>query len=151
MADLKKAMDLFLQFLEEVTGHSWQMDKESKKMTTNQFLQKFRLVKFNMNVTRPMVKCADGYTVSVQAGYGIRSHPQADADEYTAVELGYPSQSDEEIIPYAENTNRPCETVYNFVPVEIVDKLFEKHGGIVGADFSNVSLDMWGEEYRNDF
>ena len=30
MADPKKAMDLFLQFLEEVTGHSWQVDKESK-------------------------------------------------------------------------------------------------------------------------
>lgn len=113
-------------------------------MTTNQFLQKFRVVEFGMNVTRPRVKCADGFTVSVQAGYGIRSHPQADADEYTAVELGYPSQSDEEIIPYAEDADSPCETVYNFVPVEIVDKMFEKHGGIVGAEFSNVSLHFVG-------
>lgn len=30
MTDPQKAMDLFLQFLEEVTGHSWQVDKESK-------------------------------------------------------------------------------------------------------------------------
>ncbi len=30
MADPQKAMDLLLQFLEEVTGHSWQVDKENK-------------------------------------------------------------------------------------------------------------------------
>lgn len=30
MTDPKKATDLFLQFLEEVTGHSWHVDKESK-------------------------------------------------------------------------------------------------------------------------
>lgn len=30
MTDPKKAMDLLLQFLEAVTGHSWQVDKESK-------------------------------------------------------------------------------------------------------------------------
>jgi hypothetical protein len=30
MTDPQKAMDLFLQFLEEATGHNWQVEKESK-------------------------------------------------------------------------------------------------------------------------
>ena len=72
-------------------------------MTINEFLQKYRLVRHGMNVTRPRVKCADGYTVSVQAGWGIYSTPREDADAYAAVELGYPSAVDEELRPYAEN------------------------------------------------
>lgn len=31
---------------------------------------------------------------------------------------------------YAENPDEPCDTVYGYVPVEIVCQLVEKHGGI---------------------
>lgn len=111
-------------------------------MTTNEFLQKYRRVEFGMNVTRPRVKCADGYTVSVQAEYGIYSTPCEDADEHSAVELGYPSALDCEIADYAE-TQGTTDTVFAFVPVEVVDKLINKHGGIVGADFSNDQAKKW--------
>ena len=36
MTDPQKAMDLLLQFLEEVTGHSWHVDKESKNEEDHQ-------------------------------------------------------------------------------------------------------------------
>ena len=114
-------------------------------MTINEFLQKYRLVRYGMNVTRPRVKCADGYTVSVQAGWGMYSAPQGDADEYTAVELGYPSAVDGELRPYAENQDDLPATVYGFVPVSLVDAVLEKHGGIVGADFSNDQSGEWRE------
>lgn len=112
-------------------------------MTINEFLQKFRRVEHDMNVTRPRVLCADGFTVSAQAGYGIYSTPNRDADAYTHVELGYPSQNEELLIEYAENPRWPTETVYAYVPVELVDKVLEAHGGITGADFSNNRPENW--------
>lgn len=114
-------------------------------MNTNDFLQKYRRVKHGMNVTRPRVKCEDGYSVSIQAGWGIYSIPREDADVYIAVELGYPSEADVELMCYAENEDNPTNTVYGFVPVSVIDKVLEKHGGIVGADFSNDHAKRWGE------
>ena len=114
-------------------------------MTINEFLQKYRLVRDGMNVTRPRVKCADGFTVSVQAGWGIYSSPRCDADAYSAVELGYPSEVDHDILAYAESPEYPTDTVYGHVPVEVVDRMLEKHGGIVGADFSNDQSGCWKE------
>lgn len=60
---------------------------------------------------------------------------------YESVELGFPSEEDELINEYAEGddydyddyTNR----VYGYVPVEVVEKLIEKHGGFKGVDRSN--------------
>lgn len=109
--------------------------KREDKMMINEFLQNYRRVEHGMNVTRPRVRCADGYTVSVQAGYGIYSIPQADADSYKNVELGYPSAIDEELDEYAESPGG----VYGYVPVKLVDKVLKKHGGIVGTDFLNVT------------
>ena len=52
------------------------------------------------------------------------------AEKYEEVELGYPSAADDLITDYAEGDTY-TDTVYGYVPVEIVDKLIEKHGGIV--------------------
>ena len=118
---------------------------DKPKMTVNDFLRKFRKVEHGMNVTRPRVRCADGFTVSVQAGYGIRSIPGCDADSYIDVELGYPAGKEDDWIIYAENRSMPTDTVYNFVPVELVDKVLDAHGGIAGADFSNDRAGKWRE------
>lgn len=118
-------------------------------MTINEFLQKYRKTDdFGYNLTRPRVKCADGFTVSVQAGVGIYSDPRSDASHYNSVELGYPDGYEEEWHMYAEDPEEKYakETVYGFVPVEVVDSVLEKHGGIAEADFSNVkNLSYWGE------
>lgn len=108
-------------------------------MTANEFIKKTRKVHryiFDSTVVmeerRPRVICADGYSVSMQVGDGLYSTPRVyGADYYTAVELGYPSMEDELINGYAEDYGDFTDTVYPYVPVEIVDKLFEKHGGIV--------------------
>ncbi len=112
-------------------------------MTINEFLQKYRRVEHGMNVTRPRVLCADGFTVSVQAGYGLYSTPNCDADAYTHVELGYPSRKEKALLEYAENRRWPTDTVYAYVPVELVDKVLDAHGGITGADFSNDQTGKW--------
>ena len=97
-------------------------------MTINEFLQKTNYYGFGR---RPRVHCADGFSVSVQASQFHYCRPRIDsAEKYNAVELGFPSAADDLIIDYAED-NSYTDTVYGYVPVEVVDKLIEKHGGIV--------------------
>ena len=83
---------------------------------------------------RPRIVCNDGFSVSVQASVHTYCTPRIDgADEYTSVELGFPSAEDKLIIEYAEDPDEPTETVYGYVPINIVVKLIEKHGGIVST------------------
>ena len=81
--------------------------------------------------TRPRVFCNDGYNISIQAGSGIYCTPRANREDgmYFTVELGFPSEEDELINEYAECTDY-TETIYAYVPVEVVEKLLRKHGGI---------------------
>ena len=81
---------------------------------------------------RPRIRCADGFTVSVQASKDHYCKPRIDGDcEYEEVELGFPSAEDSLINKYAEDRSEPTDTVYICVPIDVVNKLIEKHGGIV--------------------
>ena len=115
-------------------------------MTINEFLQKYRKQRNGMQIVRPRVRCADGYTVSVQAGEMRYSEPRLDTGWYGKVELGYPTAEEEELRDYAEKKRDLCGTVYGFVPVKLVDEVLTKHGGIVGADFSNDKVGLWENE-----
>ena len=85
-----------------------------------------------MGNVMPRVHCNDGYNVSIQAGRGLYSAPRIDhyLGGYVSVELGFPSSIDEEFKPYAEDENDWCNTVYAYVPVSLVNKVLERHGGI---------------------
>ena len=114
---------------------------------------------------RPRIACNDGFSVSVQASEFSYCHPSYtqwqnedgwqvingeyylssktprsfETDHYIpyeSVELGYPSEEDELINEYAEGDDY-TNTVYGYVPVDIVEKLIEKHGGYKGVDRSN--------------
>ena len=80
---------------------------------------------------RPRLLCNDGFSISVQASKFHYCSPRLDGiQDYEAVELGYPSMEDELINEYAEDDWNYTETVYGYVPIEVVEKLIEKHGGI---------------------
>ena len=80
---------------------------------------------------RPRLLCNDGFSISVQASKFHYCIPRLDgAQDYEAVELGYPSMEDELINEYAEDDWNYTGTVYGYVPIEVVEKLIEKHGGI---------------------
>ena len=82
-----------------------------------------------------MVVCADGFSMSVQANQGAYCSPRLDRQkEYSQVEVGFPSQEESLLMPYCENPNDPTETVYGWVPVNIVTDIIAKHGGIVEGD-----------------
>lgn len=82
---------------------------------------------------RPRVFCKDGFSISIQASAMHHCDPREDLEDgsYTTVELGFPSERDDLIMQYIEDVNTdPTGTVYDGVPIKIVDKLLKKHGGI---------------------
>ena len=85
-----------------------------------------------IRTTCPPFKCKDGFTVSIQAGESLYSTPREwNAEKYTAVELGYPSEEDPLIAEWAENPDDSgTNTVYGWVPVDVVNKLINKHRGL---------------------
>ena len=81
------------------------------------------------------VVCADGFTMSVQAHHGAYCTPRmSGADKYEEVEIGFPSQREDLIMQYAEEPDKPTQTVYGYVPVQVVTNVLAKHGGIVDGE-----------------
>jgi len=85
--------------------------------------------------TKQRIKCADGFTMSVQASIGHYCSPRMTGlGFYDAYEVGYPSEEEPLLVPHAEDTSRPTETVYGWVPVQVIVDVIAKHGGVVGTD-----------------
>jgi|ETNvirnome_6_100_1030635.scaffolds.fasta_scaffold20890_3 hypothetical protein len=85
------------------------------------------------------VICADGFSVSVQANEGAYCTPRQDsAEQYTEVELGFPSAPEELIMDWIESYGDPppdpTGAVYPYVPVSVVTNVIAKHGGIVSGE-----------------
>jgi hypothetical protein len=85
---------------------------------------------------RRPVECADGFTMSVQAGWGKYSSPRDDYDgNYTAWECGFPSADPitEALRECAEDPSRLTDTVYGYVPTAVVIAEIQAHGGLRAA------------------
>jgi len=81
------------------------------------------------------VVCADGFSMSVQAHAGAYCLPRmTGASIYREVEVGFPSEREELLMEWAEESNRPTDTVYGWVPVQVVTDVIAKHGGIVTGE-----------------
>lgn len=88
------------------------------------------------------VVCADGFTMSVQANRNAYCDPAIDSEsldllrhkKYTLVEVGFPSKEEPLIMPWAEDKTSPTNTVYGYVPVDIVTNVIVKHGGIIEGE-----------------
>ena len=79
---------------------------------------------------RPRLVCKDGFSMSVQASQYHYCTPRVDGVvEYEEVEIGSLDTKEELLMPYAEDPDEYF-TVYRYVPVDIVNQLIEKHGGI---------------------
>ena len=83
--------------------------------------------------TIPPIICADGFRISVQASEYAYSTPRAKDAFYTHVEAGYPSELPSVLSEYAEEPNT-INTVFGHVPVEVINKLIDSHGGIRKED-----------------
>ena len=88
---------------------------------------------FNHN---PRIVCQTGFNISVQGHRGSYSTRNANG-ELTHVECGFPSTTPKTkaLREYAEcfGDHNYTETVYGWVPVEVVLAEFEAHGGIISG------------------
>ena len=81
------------------------------------------------------VVCKDGFAMSVQAGETQYCSPrQTGAERYTEVEIGFPNRSEDLLLEFAEDSDKPTETVYSYVPASLVALVIAKHGGMVEGE-----------------
>lgn len=103
-------------------------------MNTNEYLEKHASFKkvagYTFKNIASRMECNDGFSMSVQAGRHLYSTPREDYGPYLDVEVGFPSQQEPLLMEYAEEADKPTATVYGYVPVEVVDAVIAKHGGL---------------------
>lgn len=80
------------------------------------------------------VNCKDGFSMSVQASQGNYCTPKSNTGPYTEVEVGMPSSYDYWLNEYAEDPDRPTQTVYGWVPADKIMLCIESHGGMVSGE-----------------
>ena len=87
-----------------------------------------------MNKNKRIV-CADGFTMSVQAHEGAYCTPRiSGASVYTEAEVGYPNRYEPLLMQWCEDDTRPCDTVYGYVPRQVIMMVIAKHGGVISGD-----------------
>jgi hypothetical protein len=89
------------------------------------------------------VECADGFRMSVQAHEGAYCSPRDDTGPYTEVEVGFPSDREDLLMEYAETPSEPTNTVYCWVPRQIVLMVIAKHGGMVSGGLPDGISNLW--------
>ena len=80
------------------------------------------------------IVCENGFSMSVQASEFNYCEPRNNIGPYASVEIGFPSKREELIINWAEDPGNPTETVYGWVPSEIVWDVILKNGGYVEGE-----------------
>lgn len=87
-----------------------------------------------MKAHNPRIVCRDGFSISVQARESAYCSPRSDNGPYMMVECGYPSSEPKswKLKEFAEllGTDDYTDTVYAYVPVDIVQEELDLHGGI---------------------
>ena len=90
-----------------------------------------------MKQNKPIV-CKDGFKMSVQASEYTYCSPRINnAEKYTAAEVGYPSRHEELLMPYIDgyaDTSSSTDSVYAWVPSQVIVDVVAKHGGIVEGE-----------------
>jgi hypothetical protein len=87
------------------------------------------------------LQCNTGFNISVQASSRSYCTPRTDTGPYTHVELGFPSEPDDLIKSYAEDSADQTGTVYGWVPAGILKALIIKHRGIKSGSHPVLSMD----------
>ena len=108
------------------------LPKESKES----FLTYWNKLEEKEGLIKPRIVCNDGFSVSCQAHFGSScdSRGWETMEDIIDMELGFPSQADDLITPYAdkpyyEKTDL-TDTIYPSTPIDVIVNLINAHGGI---------------------
>lgn len=105
----------------------------SKSDYVNTFFNLCRFIGISTGVmdNKPRVFCNNGFNISVQASSYHYSDPrETAADLYTHVELGFPNEIEPLLSGFSECGSDDVNEVYPYTPIEIVNEVILKHGGI---------------------
>lgn len=82
----------------------------------------------------PRIRCKDGFTISIQAGDHAYCSPRNNHGDWFKLEAGFPSCAPSHaLLQYAEQSENPTDTVYPYVPIDVLQDELDLHGGIVGC------------------
>lgn len=101
-----------------ISFHQWLLDTYQINITMGFFYEH-----------RPRIFCVDGFNISIQGTIISYSEPRCFVKFYTTMECGFPSAEEDLLKDYAES-NDYLDTVYPYTPIEIIEQVIEKHGGI---------------------
>lgn len=84
----------------------------------------------------PVMVCADGFSVSIQAHRGAYCQPRDNYGPWRMFELGFPNAPMPELADRCDGyegdaAKTATETVWGYVPVERIATLLAGHGGLV--------------------
>mgnify|MGYP003440380234 FL=1 len=86
----------------------------------------------------PKIVCKDGFSISVQASEYAYCCPRKTSNiSYYEFECGYPSADVPTLREWKEGDGPDTDTVYGYVPVDVIVALIESHGGIADGDASD--------------
>ena len=114
-------------------------DKEKKYMETDSEYRE----------PRQGIVCADGFTMSVQANlYTYCTPRQNDCRWYAAVEVGFPSEREELLMPWIDGyeDQDPTDAIYPYTPAKAVMDVIVKHGGMVSGELPPLKMIQDEEE-----
>ena len=98
---------------------------------------------------RERIVCWDGFSMSVQANiFAYCSPRENDCRYYTSVEVGFPSEEEELLMPWIEGyaDQDPTTTVYPYAPARVVLDVISKHGGMVSGELPPLKIGQDEEE-----
>ena len=80
--------------------------------------------------------CKDGFSLSVQASQMSYCYPRVDdAERYTQVEVGFPSEHEPLLAPYQEMKGQDMKkSVFGWVPASVIGLVLIKHGGMIDGE-----------------
>jgi hypothetical protein len=99
-------------------------------MTLNQYIAQEHVKRKNAYEPIKPIECVDGFTISVQASRVHYCEPREKDGPYLSVECGFPSSDVPEMADYKDGDDYDTDSVFVCVPVEIVEAVLAKHGGM---------------------
>ena len=104
-------------------------------MTPEEFIDAVEPAQENWIPIFKKIHCKDGFTMSVQASHSHCCFPRTTLYSsysfyYSEMEVGFPSEVEVLLLPFAEDLENPTKTVYPYVPIAIIENVIAKHWGI---------------------
>lgn len=93
------------------------------------------------------IALADGHSLSVQASEFTYCRPRCSGrSAYTHFEVGFPTFVPK-FLEYAEDPEDPAETIYPYVPAEVICNEINTHGGLTFSERVATFCAVYTNEY----